>query len=169
MALETVVLEPIHLMKLLEGSPQPFASMFAPEKLARAYFSPGSAAYCLLLDGKPVFAGGIVNQEWHRGEAWILPTPFFRQHAKTCFGIIKRKLLEIAAEKVVDDLYTKTPGLRISRFVRVQAVAADGVSIALFEHLGFEYEGTLKHFGPLGETCRLYARFFNNGQAGEQI
>jgi RimJ/RimL family protein N-acetyltransferase len=36
------------------------------------------------------------------------------------------------------------------------------VSIALFEHLGFEYEGTLKHFGPNGETCRMYARFFGS-------
>jgi hypothetical protein len=151
-------------MKLLEGvrkpfvrplAPEklPFASPFAPEKLARAYFSPGSAAYCLLLDGVPVFAGGVVNQEWHRGEAWILPTPFFRQHVKTCFRIVQKMLPEIAAEK---------------GFVRVQAVVSDGVSIALFEHLGFAYEGTLKHFGPLGETCRLYAKFFDNNGHEEE-
>jgi hypothetical protein len=150
MVIETVPLDPMHLMKLVEGAPKPFASMFEPEQLARAYFSPGSAAYCLLADGVPVFAGGIVNLQWKRGEAWILPTPFFRQHAKTCFRIIQKMVLQIAAEK---------------GFVRVQAVAADGVSVALFEHLGFEYEGSLKHFGPLGETCRLYARFFeNNGR-----
>ena len=155
MALETVALEPIHVMKLLEGAPQEFASMFARENLAQAYFSAGSASYCVLQDGIPVFAGGIVNQRWHRGEAWILPTPFFRQHVKTCFGIIQKMLPQIAAEK---------------EFVRVQAVASDGVSIALFEHLGFGYEGTLRHFGPLGETCRLYARFFeNNGHASETV
>ncbi len=147
MSLETVVLEPVHLLRLLNGSTRPFADPMKPDQLARAYFSPGSAAYCLLDDGEPVFAGGIVNLEWHRGEAWILPTPFFRQHAKTCFRIVKKMLSLIADEK---------------GFVRVQVVAADGVSIALFEHLGFEYEGTLKHFGPNGETCRMYARFFGS-------
>jgi hypothetical protein len=152
MALETVILEPIHLMKLVEGAPRPFADPMMPEQLGRAYFSEGSAAYCLLEDGKPVFAGGIVNLQWNRGEAWILPTPFFRQHVKTCFGIVKKMLPQIAAEK---------------GFVRVQAVASDGVSIALFEHLGFEYEGSLKHFGPLGETCRLCARFFEKNGHGE--
>lgn len=140
MALETVVLEPDHLTKLIEGSS---ASM--SEMLGRAYFSPGSAAYCLLQDGNPVFAGGIVNQQWHRGEAWILPTPFFRQHINTCFRIVKKMLPQIAVE---------------NGFVRVQAVVAEGISANLFEHLGFEYEGKLKCFGPLGEDCRMYSRVF---------
>jgi hypothetical protein len=148
MTLETVEMQTAHIKKLLEGHPQPLA-----QQLCRAYFSPGSAAYCLLEDGQPVFAGGIVNLEWHRGEAWILPTPFFHRHVKTCIGIVKKMLPQIASEK---------------GFVRVQAVAADGVSIALFEHLGFEYEGTLKHFGPFGETCRICARFFEKNGHGEQ-
>jgi len=145
MVLETVVLEPVHLLTILKGAPHPFADPMKPEQLLRAYFSPGSAAYCLLNDGEPVFAGGIVNLEWHRGEAWILPTPFFRQHVKTCFRLIREMLPKIAAR---------------GGFVRVQAVAADGVCVKLFRHLEFSYEGTLKHFGPLGETCRMYARMF---------
>ena len=134
------VLEPEHLAKLMEGAPDHMHEM-----LGRAYFSPGSAAYCLIVNGDPVFAGGIVNQQWHRGEAWILPTPFFRGHVKTCFRIVKEMLPKIAAEK---------------EFVRVQAVAVDGVPVSLFEHLGFLYEGVLRHFGPQGETCRIYARIF---------
>jgi hypothetical protein len=140
MCLETVALEPEHLAKLIEGAP---ASM--SEMLGRAYFSEGSASYCLLLDGAPVFAGGIVNQQWHRGEAWILPTPFFRKHVKTCFRIVRKMLPQIAVD---------------NGFVRVQAVAAAGVCASLFEHLGFGYEGKLKCFGPLGEDCRMYARIF---------
>ena len=150
MALETVVLEPEHLAKLIENVP---ASM--SEMLGRAYFSPGSAAYCLLQDGVPVFAGGIVNQQWQRGEAWILPTPFFRGHVKTCFRIMKKMLPQIASG---------------NHFGRVQAVAIDGVSVVLFEHLGFEYEGTLKRFGPSGETCELYSKIFeNNGHTDESL
>lgn len=145
MCIETVSLDPIRLTKILEGAAQPFVSLFPPEQLARTYMSPGSAAYCLLADGVPVFAGGIVNLQWRRGEAWILPTPFFRAHVKSCFRVVRKMLPEIAME---------------NGFRRVQAVASDGVSAKLFEHLGFCYEGTLKHFGPLGETCRLYARFF---------
>lgn len=142
MSLEISTLEPEHLTKLMNGAPASMA-----EIMARAYFSPGSAAYCLLVDGVPVFAGGIVNLEWHRGEAWILPTQFFREHWKTCFKIMKKMLPQIAAEK---------------GFVRVQAVAVDGVSVALFKHMGFEYEAMLKHFGPLGEECKMYTRIFGN-------
>jgi len=148
MDLETVVLEPEHMTKLMEAASQPLASMSG--MLGRAYFSPGSSAYCLLVDGVPVFAGGIVNLEWHRGEAWILPTPFFLAHWKTCFRIMKKMLPQIAVDH---------------GFVRVQAVAANGVPVSLFEHLGFVYEGKLKCFGPLGEDCRMYARIFgNNGR-----
>jgi hypothetical protein len=143
--IELVPLEPEHVMKLL-----PFTDPMLRGQVAHAYFSPGSAARCLMADGEPVFAGGIVNLEWHRGEAWILPTPFFRRHVKTCFQIMRDMLPKIAAD---------------NGFVRVQAVAHQGVSCLLFKHLGFAFEGTLKHFGPLGETCWMYARFFGDGEA----
>ena len=156
MAIEIVTLEPEHLMKLIENAPpiehfvrglrpEPVSTVFATDKLASAYFSPGSVAHCLLNDGVPVFAGGIVNLQWHRGEAWIWTTQFFRDHVKTCFGIIRKMLPRMATE---------------NGFIRVQAVASEGICTSLFEHLEFVYEGTLKHFGPFGETCRLYARFF---------
>jgi hypothetical protein len=143
MALETVVLTPEHLAKLIEGAPEPLVSM--ADMLGRAYFSAGSASYCLLQDGDPVLAGGIVNQQWHRGEAWILPTPFFRSHVKTCFRLMKKMLPQLAVDY---------------GFVRVQAAAVERVSVSLFEHLGFEYEGMLKRFGPGGENCRMYAKIF---------
>lgn len=132
MSLEIVDLEIMHLEKLLV----PFQE---------SYFSKGSAAYCLLADGEPVFAGGIVNLQWNRGEAWIAPTPFFRRHVKTCFRILKSKLPEIAAR---------------CHFRRVQAVCSIDVSGALFRHLDFKYEGKLECFGPFGEACIMYARVF---------
>lgn len=113
--------------------------------IQESYFSKGSAAYCLLVDGEPVFAGGIVNLEWNRGEVWIAPTPFFKQHVKTCFRILKEKLPEIAIR---------------GKFRRVQATCTTAVSEALFLHLGFEYEGTLKFFGPNGEACKMFSRVF---------
>jgi hypothetical protein len=112
-------------------------------ELARAYFSPGSAALCLLADGKPVFAGGVVNLMWHRGEAWILPTPFFREHVRVCMKALRATLPDIA---------------RKCGFERIQATCVQGVSSKLFLHLGFAYEGTLRKFGPNGETCTMYSR-----------
>lgn len=140
MAYEIVPLNSDHLDKLLGNSPSPQLA-----QLSRAYFSPGSVARCLLEDGEPVFAGGIVNMEWHRGVAWILPTPFFRRHVKVCLKGLREHLPRLARE---------------FQFVRVQAECLKGVSAKLFLHLGFDYEGTMRKFGPNGETCDIYARVF---------
>lgn len=151
MDLEIVELDMLQMEKLM-----PFLSNEAMmrETLAKAYFSDGSIAYCVLADDDPVFAGGIVNLKWKRGEAWIIPTPFFRQHLKTCLGIMRNML----------------PGMaEAGHFVRVQAVAQNGTSPSLFKHLGFEYEGRLRNFGPHGEDCSMFSRIFSNGANGKAI
>jgi hypothetical protein len=142
MQTELVTLEIGHLKKLMVLPPD---SPITPE----SYFSEGSAAYCLLADGNPVFAGGIVNLQWNRGEAWITPNDFFHRNVKTCFRILKKMLPEIAASK---------------KFRRIQAVCSANVPETLFLHLGFEYEATLKAFGPFGERCKMFSRIF--GDAG---
>lgn len=111
----------------------------------RAYFTLGSAAFCVLNDGEPVLAGGIVNLLWGRGEAWVLPTPFLRSHLKTCFYIMRQFIPYIAGEW---------------KFRRVQATCLEGMSASLFRHLGFTFEGTLASFGPAGEACNMYSRVF---------
>lgn len=111
----------------------------------RAYFTPGSIARCVLADGVPVLAGGIVNLFWGRGEAWILPTDYYRSHFKTCFRLLRDTIPHMAVR---------------GRFARVQATCLCGVSGSFFRHLGFEYEGTMRHFGPQGEMCDMYARIF---------
>ena len=109
----------------------------------RAYFSKGSVGLCLILDDAPVFAGGLVNLEWNRAEAWMLPTPFFRSHVKFCLRELRDYLPVLA---------------RQGGFVRVQASCIEGISARLFQHLGFEYEGTLRKWGPKGETCTMHSR-----------
>lgn len=111
----------------------------------RAYFTPGSVACCVLKDGAPVFAGGIVNLMWNRGEAWILRTPFLLSHPKTCVRLMREFIPAMAADY---------------GFVRVQATCIKGVSAKLFRHLGFDYEARLAKFGPNGETCDMYSRIF---------
>lgn len=142
---EVVPLTFDHLDALLLDVPALSDSVISGD-LQRAYFSLGSVAYCLLADGVPVFAGGVVNLQWKRGEAWILPTPFFRKHLKVCLRSIRNHLPGIAS---------------FYRFNRIQATCIEGVSAKLFLHLGFTYEGTMKRFGPNGETCDMYSRIFD--------
>ena len=114
--------------------------------MQRAYFSPGSVAYCLLHDDKPVLAGGIVNMMWNRGEAWVIPNRFMKRNIRLCIGIMGDVLKRAALE---------------GGFKRVQATCATSVKVGLFRRLGFYYEGTMNHFGPNGETCFMYARIFD--------
>ena len=158
--IEIVPLNPEYLDKLLSAAPPELRSA----QLEKSYFSPGSISYCLVqigiekrIDertglsyphyvGTPMFAGGIVNLQWKRGEAWILPCQFLHRHLKTCYKAMKADLPRMAIE---------------GGFRRVQATCIDGsISAFLFRHLGFTYEGTLQKFGPNGETCRMYSRIF---------
>ena len=116
-------------------------------ELEVTYLSAGSVSYCLLENDEPVFAGGVVNMQWKRGEAWILPTPFFRKHIKMCFKYLRDILPVLSIE---------------GNFRRIQATCAINISTLLFDHLGFKYEGTLANFGPNGEKCHVYARLFNS-------
>jgi hypothetical protein len=138
MKYEIVPLQFDHLDVLL-GSMDP--SLF--DELRQSYFSQGSSAECLLADGVPVFAGGIVNAKWKRGVAWMIPTPFFRSHLLTCMRAMKKRFPMMARG-----------------FVRVQAECVQGVSASIIFRLGFKYEGTMQKFGPNGESCRIFARIF---------
>jgi hypothetical protein len=143
MKIEIVSLNPDLLGKLLTPCPRSL-SLMAPQ-LQAAYFSPGSTSLCLLADGEPVFAGGVVNMQWNRGEAWILPTPFFRTHLKTCLRSLKAYLSIIALD---------------CGFRRIQATCVGHASDRLFASLGFEYEGLMRNFGPSGENCQMWSRVF---------
>jgi hypothetical protein len=137
--MEIAALTPEYLDRLLEGAPPPLA------QVGRAYFSPGSVSLCMLREGEPVFAGGIVNMMWGRGEIWVLPTRFYRCHIHSCF----RRMLQVL------------PGLvKSGGFRRVQATCIHGSPGKWLRVFGFDYEGTLKKFGPNGETCDIYARIF---------
>ena len=80
MSFEVVTLQVEHLKKMLV---LPTTGPVTSETLEKSYFSYGSIAYCLLDDGEPVFAGGIVNLQWNRGEAWLIPNQWFQRHQKT--------------------------------------------------------------------------------------
>lgn len=140
MELKVVDLTSEHLEKIRGG-----VSSELEKESEKSYFSEGSAAYCVLADGVPVIAGGIVSLQWKRGEAWLQATPFFRAHLKTCVRAIRNVLPMMAVDH---------------GFRRVQATCVSGVSVSLIRHLGFSYEGTMQEFGPQGETCQMWARVF---------
>jgi hypothetical protein len=118
-------------------------TMTADDMIA-AYFLPGSAAYCVLIYGVSVFAAGIINLQWHRGEAWVLHSSLFYKYRLTCFRTLKSMLPQIAKQH---------------EFRRVQATSFFGNG-TLLRHLGFEKEANLRCYGPEGEDAALYVRIF---------
>jgi len=144
MQYQVVPLNIDHLDRLFADQPE--SELVIQSRLA--YLSPGSSALCLLEDGIPVFCGGIVSLQWHRGEAWILPNHFFRSHLKLCLKILRDQMPRLAS---------------LGKFRRVQATCLNGSSAKLFYVLGFDYEGTMKKFGPGGESCQMWARVFEVG------
>jgi hypothetical protein len=144
MEYEVVAMNPEHLDRLLAASP----SILAAE-LHRSYFSVGSVSLCLVADGQPVFAGGIVNLAWRRGEVWILPTAFFRQHVKTCFRAMRQCLPAMVSG---------------GGFRRLQATCVKGSPAEWLRVFGFAFEGEMRAFGPNGEDCRMFSRIFEESQ-----
>ena len=120
---------------------------YPAETLAKAYLSKGSPAFCLV-NSEPIMAGGIINLDWHRGEAWVLHTKLMHKYLKTAIKALKEKLPKIAIE---------------NGFKRVQATSfidnEDFLNV-----LGFHYEATLKGFGPNQEAGKIFVRFFNAAQ-----
>ena len=147
MKTELVALKPAHVQQsidrnLSEGRAQ--LTGVSVEELVCAYLSQGSTAYCLKIDGIPAAAGGIINLNWHRGEAWLLHSSQFDGHVKTVLKLMRQLLPEIAQR---------------GNFRRVQATCF-GVPTALLKHLGFEPEGIMQRFGPNGEPAMMLARMF---------
>lgn len=116
-----------------------------PPDIRMAYFYGRSISYCLLADGIPVVAGGVIDQLWNRGEAWVLPNPWFYSHMRICFRYM-RDIIPVMAI--------------VGGFKRIQCTCPTTVSASLFEHLGFTFEGVMAHFGRNGERCYMYAKIF---------
>ena len=149
--MEMIPLTGAHVREIFERNlseeSKPFPAGIAPADMIKAYLSPGSVAYCVIDKGLVIGAGGIINLQWRRGEAWILHTNLFYKYLKTCMKILKKGIPELA----------KQYGFR-----RVQATSFIN-NEKLFESLGFELESpSMKYYGPSGETARLYVRFFED-------
>lgn len=137
--MQVIKLQPAHIDCILKQFPE------LPVD-PKVYFSPGSFGYCIVENNEPVFAGGIVKLQWRSGEAWILPTTYFRKHIRICFKVLRDMLPMLAKE---------------GKFARVQANCSIMISTSLFRALDFEYEGVMRRFGPNQEDCFLYSRVFN--------
>jgi hypothetical protein len=102
-------------------------------------------AYTIVINDEIVFCGGVVLIGWNRGEAWTLMSKLFYKYPKTCFKICRDQLNKIIKEH----------GL-----LRVQALVDPKLygGSSFMEHLGFEYEGLLRKYGPCSEDMIMYGR-----------
>jgi len=106
----------------------------------------GGPAFTLIIDGEVVGCAGVALTAWNRGEAWTLLSTLFYKYKKTSYKSIK-----IGLEKIIKEYKLR----------RIQAVVFDGteeVCGRFLYHLGFEWEGKHKGYGPHGETMHSYGR-----------
>jgi hypothetical protein len=115
------------------------------EKLIEAYLSPGSVALTILADDIPIACGGIINQDWHNGEAWLLTAIEFGYYRKTAYRFVKEALPLLA---------------QMGDFKRVQAHSYDREQCAIFKHLGFQFEGVIRRFTWNNRDAFLFSRLF---------
>jgi hypothetical protein len=118
---------------------------YPADKLIEAYTSPGSLARTLMVNDMPCACGGIMNMGWNRGEAWLLDGPFTFLHP-------------IALVKSANSVFLRLASL--GNFRRVQATCFTEAREGFFRLLGFEYECSMKSFGPSGQQAYIYVRVF---------
>ena len=104
-------------------------------------------AYTLMADGQPVACAGVVEKEWHKGEAWALLS-----RSAFNFKLAMVRAMKKGIQEVVDS----------RRFRRIEAVADvnHGMARELLEALGFTCDTPkgMEKYGPNGEKSFLYAR-----------
>jgi hypothetical protein len=147
--IKCIAFSPEHAFAILEANEG--SGVILPmnkDDMVLSYVTPGSIAMTMIINDQPMACGGVINMAWHRGEAWILTRSGFRIGKKT-WPMIKSIFSIMAA---------------IRGFVRVQATAYDPKG-CLFKHLGFEFEGKMRKFGPSGETGYLFSRIFEDRSA----
>jgi len=116
-------------------------------QLIQSYMIPGSQALTLLEDGVPIACGGIINQDWRNGEAWLLNSIEFCQNLKMTWRVV-REMLPVLANK--------------GNFKRVQAHSLEG-KCSVIKHLRFQYEGTKRRFSIDGQDATFWSRLFPEG------
>ena len=100
-------------------------------------------AKTLMVDGVPVACIGLALQEWNKAEAWALFSASFKEHILTIYRMVVAGI----------DYALKNYGI-----VRIQTTIDPNWpgTVRWIESLGFEYEGTLKKFGPYHEDYLMY-------------
>ena len=148
MKVEIVPYEPAHAYALFDRQVREADFMLSSvgdwEAAAKEWGRAGPA-FTLLLDGEPEACGGIMMRDPGFGECWLVVPRV--NHGCTIYRNVLRKMHEL---------------LDVRKFRRLQAfVMADfDNGVKLVQRLGFEKEGSLRQFGPGGETVDIYARVF---------
>jgi hypothetical protein len=97
-----------------------------------------------LIDGQVVAAGGFQLHNLGTGEPWLVITPEGKQYFRPLYRAIVSWLID---------------QVEVWRLHRLQAIVRhdNAKALTLLIHLGFEYEGTARQFGPDRADYYLYA------------
>lgn len=105
-------------------------------------------SWSILCDDQLVMCGGFIKPHPGLIEAWAIPGPKFRTHAKLAF----RESMD-ALEWNVDGSV---------RRIQAIVIAGHSAGVRWAQHLGFERESVMHRYGRKGEDVEMYV-FFPGG------
>jgi hypothetical protein len=134
--------DPAHLVRMeICDTPDGVALLGDAELLMRGSDKLCGPAATLLSDNGEIIGCGGIRRLWDGvGEAWGVPSKIIGKHGKAVYG-------------AVQEFFEK----HRNEFHRIQATAGFDKAAQFLESLGFEYEGTLRKYGPSGTDFRMYA------------
>jgi RimJ/RimL family protein N-acetyltransferase len=142
--------EAVHAYIILENNVREYdlqLSKIAEWDMWPSRFAQSGPAFTLIHEGKVIGCGGVVLQDWKRGEAWMLLGAGFEKFTLSLCRAVKDKLAEIV----------KKHNLK-----RVQATVnpTHTAGQKFLQFFGFQEEGLLRHYGPEGSDYLMYARIY---------
>jgi len=141
-----VEFNPSHARQILEIDVRPEESWASGEFSDNWFSDLGDKVYAMTLmaEEKPVACAGLVLLGRDKAEAWVLLSNSFHPYVYTLYKGIKEGLIN---------------WLEVKKLRRIQATIDPYPKVVNWiEHLGFQYEGRLRNYGPQGQDYLMYSR-----------
>ena len=142
METQWVILTIDKVMELLEMNEKVGVANKGPGEISKWVNS--GPSWALLIDDKVAMCGGAIIKE-EVGEIWMIPSPVFYKHIKTCIKCC---------------LHILVWGIKHYKVKKLQALIKEGDKEGRrwAEHFGFSLEKRLESYGPNKENYGLYVR-----------
>jgi hypothetical protein len=113
------------------------------------YLGPKNPSYVFLVNEEPILCGGILDQGFRNGQAWILFTDDFYKYKFSCHKVMVNMLLLLSKR------------MKLKRLeVHLDCAIASKINKKWVRKFGFKPEGISRGIGLSGENHLRFARKF---------